>query len=256
MRTARLVWSGFVMNLKMLGTSSFFLLTAVVQPVIFATVAYYMFRSGGRGGTLLYSALGAGMMGVWSTTLFGSGGMIQWQRWQGTLELGAAAPPPLTLVYLPFSLANAFTGMYAMAATLLWGRIVFGIPLHLVHPWLFALTLPATVIALGLMGLVLASTFILYRYANALSNLLEYPVWIASGLVFSTSLLPGWTRPISWALPPYWGVLAIRHAALGGAVWGPLAMVTLLGLASLAISTVTFRIFEEAARRHATLSLT
>ena len=41
-------------------------------------------------------------------------------------------------------------------------------------------------IALGLIGLVLASTFILYRHANALSNLLEYPVWIASGLVFST----------------------------------------------------------------------
>jgi ABC-2 type transport system permease protein len=248
--------SGFVMNLKMLGTSSFFLLTSVVQPIIFATVAFYMFRSGGRHGTLLYASLGAGMMGVWSTTLFGSGGMIQWQRWQGTLELGAAAPPSMALIYLPFSLANAFTGMYAMAATLVWGRVAFGIPLHLVHPWLFVLALPATVIALGLMGLVLASTFILYRYANALSNLLEYPVWIASGLIFSTSLLPTWTRPISWALPPYWGVLAIRHAALGGAVWGPLGMVVALGLACLGISTFTFRWFEHAARVRATLSLT
>ncbi|MGZ4340189.1 MAG: ABC transporter permease [Gaiellaceae bacterium] len=256
MRSLRVVVSGFQMNLKMLGTSSFFMLTSVVQPVIFATVAYYMFRSGGRNGTLLYASLGAGMMGVWSTTLFGSGGMIQWQRWQGTLELGAAAPPSMALIYLPFSLANAFTGMYAMAATLLWGRIVFGIPLHLVHPWRFALALPATVIALGLMGLVLASTFILYRYANALSNLLEYPVWIASGLVFSTSILPVWTRPISWALPPYWGVLAIRHAALGGGVWKPLGMVVVLGIASLAISTFTFRWFERAARVRATLSLT
>ena len=85
-------------------------------------------------------------------------------------------------------------------------------------------------ISLGLMGLVLASTFVLYRNANALSNLLEYPVWIASGLVFSTSILPGWTRPISWVLPPYWGILALRHAALGGAVWRPLAMVLLLGV--------------------------
>jgi ABC-2 type transport system permease protein len=256
MKTLRVIGSGFVMNLKMLGTSSFFLLTSVVQPIIFATIAFYMFRSGGRNGTLLYAALGAGMMGVWSTTLFGSGGMIQWQRWQGTLELGVAAPPPMALVYLPFSLANAFTGMYAMGATLLWGRIVFGIPLHLVHPWLFLLSLPATVVALGLMGLVLASTFILYRYANALANLLEYPVWIASGLVFSTSLLPEWTRPISWALPPYWGVRAIRHAALGGEVWRPLAMVLALGLASFVISWVTFRWFEQAARVRATLSLT
>ena len=256
MRSLKVVASGFQMNLKMLGTSSFFLLTAIVQPIIFATVAFYMFRAGGRNGTLLYAALGAGMMGVWSTTLFGSGGMIQWQRWQGTLELGAAAPPTMALIYLPFSLANAFTGMYAMAATLVWGRLVFGIGLHLAHPWLFVLALPATVIALGLMGLVLASTFILYRHANALSNLLEYPVWIASGLVFSTSLLPIWTRPISWVLPPYWGILAIRHAALGGAVWGPLGMVVLLGAASLLISTITFRWFEHAARARATLSLT
>jgi ABC-2 type transport system permease protein len=252
----RIVWSGFVMNLKILGTSSFFLLTSIVQPIIFATVAFYMFKSGGRPGTLLYAALGAGMMGVWSTTLFGSGGMIQWQRWQGTLELGVASPPPMGLIYLPFSLANAFTGMYALAATLIWGRVFFGVPLHLAHPWLFALALPATVVSLGLMGLVLASSFILYRYANAMSNLLEYPVWVASGLVFSTSLLPGWTRPISWCLPPYWGVIAIRHAAIGGPVWGALGMVVALGVAALGISTFTFNIFETRARAQATLSLT
>ena len=256
MSAVRIVRTGFLMNLKMLGTSSFFLLTAVVQPIIFATVAFYMFRSGGRSGTLLYAALGAGMMGVWSTTLFGSGGMIQWQRWQGTLELGVGAPPSMTLVYLPFSIANAFTGAYALAATLAWGWIVFGVPLHLAHPLLFALALAGTVLSLGLMGLVLASTFILYRFANALSNLLEYPVWIASGLVFSTSLLPGWTRPISWVLPPYWGILALRRAALGGDVWRPLGMVVVLGLASVAVATVTFRIFENLARARATLSLT
>jgi ABC-2 type transport system permease protein len=244
------------MNMRMLGTSAFFLLTSTVQPVIFATVAFYMFRSGGRSGTLLYASLGAGMMGVWSTTLFGSGGMIQWQRWQGTLELGVASPPTMSLLYLPFSLANATTGMYALAATLVWGRLVFGVPLHFAHPWLFALGLPTTVLSLGLMGLVLASTFVLYRNANALSNLLEYPVWIASGLIFSTSLLPGWTRPISWILPPYWGVQAIRHAALGGAVWGPLGMVVLTGAACAAISTLTFRLFEHQARARATLSLT
>lgn len=256
MRIGRIIGSGFLMNLKMLGTSSFFLLTSCVQPVIFATIAYYMFRSGGQEGTLLYASLGAGMMGVWSTTLFGSGGMIQWQRWQGTLELGVAAPPPMILIYFPFSLANAFTGMYALVATLLWGWVVYDIPLTLVHPWQFALALPATVISLGLMGLVLASTFVLYRYANALSNLLEYPVWVASGLVFSTSLLPEWTRPISWCLPPYWGILAIRHAALGGPVWGPLAMVCILGVIYLAIAVVTFRYFENAARARATLALT
>jgi len=48
----------------------------------------------------------------------------------------------------------------------------------------------------------------------------------------------------------------ILDAALGGNVWLPLTLVTILGLASLAIATVTFGIFERAARARATLSLT
>src|SRR6476659_6440170 len=123
MSYARVVVAGLRFRVRELMVSRWFLLLCFLQPVIFATIAFYMFRAGSRNGTLLYAALGAGMMGVWSTTLFGSGGMIQWQRWQGTLELGAAAPPAMALIYLPFSLANAFTGMYAMAATLVWGRL-------------------------------------------------------------------------------------------------------------------------------------
>jgi ABC-2 type transport system permease protein len=252
----RVVLTGFVMNVKTLSVSAWFVLMAVIQPVIFATIAFYMFRAGGQEGTLLYAAIGAGMMGIWSSVLFGSGGMIQWQRWQGTLELGVAAPPSLTLLYLPFALSNSFVGAYALGATLLWGRLFFGVPLHFEHPWQFALAVPVTVLSLALMGLLMASTFILYRHANALSNLLEYPVWIASGLVFSISLLPVWTRPISWALPPYWGIEAIRHAALGGPVWGPIGMALLLGLVYLGIAAYTLRWFEHLARARATLALT
>jgi ABC-2 type transport system permease protein len=256
MRFLRLIRAGFVVNVKMLATSSFFMLIAVAQPVIFATIAYYMFRSGGRNGTLLYASLGAGMMGVWSTTLFASGGMIQWQRWQGTLELGVASPVSLALVYLPFSLANSFTGAYALAATLIWGRVIFGVPLHFAHPWLFALAVPTVVLSLALLGLLLASTFVLYRNANAMSNLLEYPVWIASGLVFSTAILPAWTHPISWILPPYWGIIALRHAAFGGEVWFPLLMALSLGTISVVLATFTLRWFEHLARARATLALT
>ena len=81
----RLFYAGWLFHLKNLTNSTFFLLIAVLQPVIFASIAFFMFKSGSRGGTLLYAALGAGLMGIWSSTLFASGGAIQWQRWQGTL---------------------------------------------------------------------------------------------------------------------------------------------------------------------------
>jgi ABC-2 type transport system permease protein len=237
--------------------SRWFLLTAVLQPLIFATIAFYLFKSGGRPGTLLYAALGAGMMGIWSSTLFGSGGALQWNRYQGTLELLVASPPPFIVVLLPLTLATSITGGYALLATLFWGRIFFGVPLHFAHPLAFVLAVPAAVLALGLMGLLMASSFVLYRNANALSNLLEYPVWVATGLLFPVTLLPSWVGPISWLLAPRWGIDAIRHSATGGGpVWFPIGMCLVVGAAYLVLAALFLRVFERQARARATLSLT
>jgi ABC-2 type transport system permease protein len=256
-RFLRLVWAGWAFNLKNLTLSGFFLFTSAIMPVIFATLAFFMWRAGGHGAGLLYVALGAGLMGIWSTTLFASGGAIQWQRWQGTLELSIAAPPDFVVVLLPMTLANASIGLYSLTATLVWGRVFFGVPLAIAHPVLFALAIPATILSLGLLGLVLASTFVLYRNANAMSNLLEWPVWLVSGLLVQLSLLPGWVQPISWVLAPTWGVKAIRGAALGGG--DPLfaiGMCLALGAVYLVIGTLCLRNFERLARERATLSLT
>lgn len=228
----------------------------VVTPVLLATMAFYMFRAGHQQGTLLYAALGAGVMGVWSSTLFGSGASIQWQRWMGTLELLVAAPSPLILLLAPLTVATAAFGLYSLAATLLWGRLLFGIPLALQHPLLFAFALPVTVVGLGLLGLVLASAFVLYRQASALSNLFEEPVWLATGLLVPVSLLPGWVEPLSWLLAPTWGVQAIRESALGGDALPAIGMCLALALAYVAIAALLLRNFERLARQRATLSLT
>ena len=120
----RLVWAGWHFHVKSLTLSGFFLLTSAIQPVIFATIAFFMFKAGAREGTLLYVSLGAGLMGIWSATLFASGGAIQWQRWQGTLELSIASPAPFLLVLLPMTLASATIGLYSLTGTLLWGAAV------------------------------------------------------------------------------------------------------------------------------------
>src|ERR671918_249583 len=119
----RLFAVGWLFHLKSLTHSLFFVLISVIQPVIFASIAFFMVESGTREGALLYVALGAGLMGIWASTLFGSGGAIQWQRWQGTLEYLIAVPPPLLLVIVPLTLATATIGLYSLTATLLWGRL-------------------------------------------------------------------------------------------------------------------------------------
>jgi ABC-type polysaccharide/polyol phosphate export permease len=252
----RLFGVGWLFHLKSLTNSLFFILISVLQPVIFASIAFFMVQNGNRSGTLLYVALGAGLMGIWSATLFGSGGAIQWQRWQGTLELLVAAPAPFIMSLLPLTIATSSIGLYSIVATLVWGRIFFGVPLDFAHPFQLAVALPTTVLSLGMLGLVLASTFVLARNANAFSNLLEYPVWLATGLLVPLTLLPAWVEPLSWLLAPSWGIRAIREAALGGSAWAEIGMCVGLGVIYLALGTVLLRNFERLARQRATLALT
>ena len=72
-------------------------------------------------------------------------------------------------------------------------------------------------------GLLLASTFVLLRNANALANTLEYPVWLVSGMLVPITVLPGWTAPIGAVLPTTWAARARRArrpaAARSGRPW-------------------------------------
>jgi ABC-type multidrug transport system permease subunit len=230
--------------------------TTVFLPLLVATVAYYMFRAGAREGTLLYASIGAGVMGIWASTLFGAGGAIQWQRWQGTLEALVSAPAPFVLVLLPLTLSTATVGLYSLIATLVFGRVVFGIPFA-VDDWpAFVASVPATVIGLGLLGLALATTFVLYRHANALANMFEFPVALVTGLLVPLALLPDWVRPIGWVLAPTWGVRAIRGAVLGTeAPWPAIGMCLALGAAYVVIGTLALRVVLRRARGDATLAL-
>ena len=70
----------------------------------------------------------------------------------------------------------------------------------------------------------MASTFVLYRAAFSLGIALQYPVWIATGLLVPLSVLPTFVGRIGWFLGPYWGFRAIRGAALGPSPWPDIGM--------------------------------
>jgi ABC-2 type transport system permease protein len=257
MRTLRLLALGSVLHAKHMSRSSAQIVSALAVPLIQATLAVYMFRAGSEPYRLIQAAFGAGLMGVWSSVLFGSGGAIQNQRWSGTLELLVLAPRPPVLVFLPITLATALVGTYAIFATLAWGLLVFHISIQVAHPLGIAVATVVTVVSLGLFGLLLASTFMLMPNANALANTLEYPIWLLSGVLISVSGLPGWTRPVAAVLPTTWGARAVREAISGsGAVWPSVAICLGLGLLAGAGGAVGLSVMERRARVVATLALT
>jgi ABC-2 type transport system permease protein len=255
MSTLRVLTVGWVLQVKMLSRSSFNSVLAILYPLFFATVAFFMFRAGGGASTLLYASLGAAVMGVWSSTSTSAGSAMQRERWHGTLELLVAAPTHFALVLLPVTIAMTTIGLYSMVATLVWGRVLFGIEVTIEHPLLFGVSVIATVLAIGMAGFLLAVSFVRYRTAWALGNMLEYPVWLVCGFLVPLSLFPGWVRPISWALAPTWGMNAIRESALGGSALPDIALCLLLGLAYTAVGVLVVERVLRAARARAALSL-
>ena len=255
MASLRLLAVGWWLQLKMLARSSFNGVLAILYPLFFATVAFFMYRAGSPD-ALLYASLGASVMGVWGAVSTAAGSAMQRERWQGTLELLVTAPAPFPLVMLPVTIAMSTLGLYSMAATLLWGRLAFGIGVHIVHPLVFCIAVVVTVLSIGVTGFLMAVSFVRYRTAWALGNLFEYPVWLICGFLVPLSLFPGWVQPLAWVLAPTWGVNAIREAALGGSPLPDLALCAAIGAACLALGVAVSETVLKSARARATLALT
>jgi ABC-2 type transport system permease protein len=240
----------------MLSRGSFELSIAAVWPLVWATLGYFIYRAGSEPASLLYVSLGATVMAIWSMVAMTAGGAIQRQRWLGTLELMVAAPMPFVVVLVPITVASSALGIYAFFATIVFGRLLFGIPVTIEHPVAFVLALPTVILSIGILGLLMASVMVRYRNAGTLSSSLEYPVWLLAGLLMPLALLPDWVHPISWALAPTWGVRALREAALGGSPYPDLALCVAITVGYALLAIVSLRSFERLARERATLSLT
>jgi ABC-2 type transport system permease protein len=248
----RLLGIGWLMHVKMYWRAGFDGFLALVYPLFFATVAFFMFEPS----SLLYASLGAAVMGIWGATSTSAGSAMQRERWHGTLELLVASPAPFPLILLPVTIALATMGVYSLVATLLWGRLLFGIELTLEQPLLFFLSIPVAIASIGSLGFLMAVSFVRYRRAWALGNMFEYPVWLICGFLVPLSLFPDWVRPISWVLAPTWGMNAIRESALGGDPLPDLAMCLALGAAYVTFGVAVAERMLRAARARAVLALT
>jgi ABC-2 type transport system permease protein len=251
----RFVVIGWWLHLKMIAMSAFEGFLQVIWPLFFATVAMLVYRLSDDRNALIYAALGASVMGVWSAMATTATGALQRERSNGMLELVACAPAPIALAVIPATVALATVGLYSFVTTLVWARVVFGVAITVANLPAFALSLVVMIVALGLLGFLLSLAAVRYRTAWALGNLLEYPGWLICGFIIPLVVLPDWLRPLSYAMAPTWGMQAIRKSAAGEWPWLDMGVCTLLGLTYGIVGVAVSEALLRSARRNATLSL-
>jgi ABC-2 type transport system permease protein len=209
------VRASMYMSMKLLLADPQWLIPVIIAPFIFTLVALFLYRNV-SGPILLYAVLGAGLMGMWGTTVYGSGSSVTTDRWNGTMEATLAAPIPLVWIVVGRVIWNTLIGLVNGAAILVIGVLWFRTGFSVADPPLFALATVLTFLSLSSFGLMLSTVYVLSRKGGFISNSIEIPVYIATGTMFPVILLPLVVQPISFAIGPTWGIDAIRVAALPG----------------------------------------
>jgi ABC-2 type transport system permease protein len=256
MRVLRMLVIAYWLHLKMLAASVFDGIFQVIWPLFFATTAFLVYRQADDPAVMVYAGLGSAVMGIWSVVATTASSLLQRERWLGTLELLVAAPTRFALVLVPITTAMASLGLYSLTATLLWGWLLFGITVPVASPVLFVLAIAVSIFSIALIGFLLSVAVVRYRTAWAMGNMLEYPGWLVCGFLVPLTIFPTWVGWIAYALPPTWGMQAIRSAASGGSPWRDVLLCLGLGMVYGLVGALLSETVLRSARRHATLSLT
>jgi ABC-type multidrug transport system permease subunit len=155
------------------------------------------------------------------------------------------ATPMSRAEYLASFLAQRLVLLVVEVSTLLgFGALAFGVPLRgsLVQLGLIALL---SALCFGALGLLIASRTRTTEGVSGLMNLVMLPMWIFSGVFFSSANFPAAMQPFIQALPLTAVNDALRANMLQGAglgaLWGEMAIITAWLVAGFVVALKLFR---------------
>lgn len=253
---------GFISQLQHEYASRLWWFHTVVEPVFIAFVSVMLYQFTGTSPQVYtkYVIFGSGFLGVWLMVMSFGGMSITAERLQGTLELLFLTPVSLFSFTFGKVLSAAVSGMISLVAVLFVGKYILGLHLAVESPVLFFLTVLLTVFTLSVLGLVLASVYMLTRRVQYFMNLFQSMIYVLTGVFFPISILPVWVRPFSYSLSLTWALDAVRitvseNAWNSPAYWLDVAAVFVLTACYFGAAVFLYRYVRQTAIRDGTLSI-
>lgn len=232
-----------------------FFIYSIARPLggvlILVFMYYVVARAGGPAmlgffvvGTACWPFVVRGMMGTaWSL-------ISDREHWR-TLRYVYTSPISLRAYLVGRALAQATSALAAAVVTLVFGRWVLGVPLHVA-----TMNIPYTAAAFGLgiasvisLGLIVVSAaFLISGEAWRMPEGVGAALYLICGAIFPVTVLPPGLQALSQAIPLTWWLEAMRRGLLGPAVirslprftdshvLGVLALLTVLWVAAALIA--------------------
>ena len=162
-----------------------------------------------------FVVMGGGMLAFWQNVLWSMAAQFSWDRDNGTLELYAMSPTSFEAILLGMAAGAMFTTSLRAGAVILIGSLLFGVTYSVSGLLPAAGVFLVTLAALYCLGMLLASLFLYYsREAWHLSNALQEPVNLLSGLYFPVRALGSYVGGAASIIPLTLGLDAMRQVLL------------------------------------------
>ncbi len=221
---------GFLLSLggSVLGIVGVFFLGEAVGEQVGTSIAGY-------GGSYFgFAVIGVAISGLMALGLGGVAARVREAQMMGTLELMILSPNRLGILILGSSLWGH--AQEAVALTLyLAVAVVLGMDIAGANVPVALASLLLSVLAFNGLGMLAASVVIVVKQGNPVSFVIGMASVLAAGVLYPTSVLPGWLGAIGQLLPLTHSLELIRRSVLNGE-----GLDTLLGpfLALLALAVL------------------
>jgi ABC-2 type transport system permease protein len=251
----RAIWAGYGLQTRAFRAYPDSLFPLFMTPFL-ALIFLMIIDHAGREDLAPYAVVAPVFMALWWVSVTTAGGVMSWDRWQGTLELLVAAPASLPLVAFGRILAVTTIGLLGFVEVWVIAKLLYPIDFVIRHPPEFVATLVASAAAMAATGVALASLFVLARNAITFVNSASYPFFVLGGVLVPVSFLPDWLEPVSSAIFLSWSADLLRASLAPEPVADfafRVTMILALGTAGLAVGSAAMGYFLTKVRKRGEL---
>ncbi len=259
MGNVRAFFTSSILHMKQTFSRNMFRFVMLVQPLIFGTILYLMFKNSGVTDFVSHMIYGTGLITIWGTIVYSSASDIDRERWMGTLPILNCSPVKFIVIMSGKIFGNVLLGVVSMIYSTAFIVLVYGVKFYIPHIFHFSITLLVTILSFMAISMLLAGLLTLSRQVRIFMNALDYPIYIICGLVFPIDMLPSFLRVISYVLTPTWAKdllrISSREMINMHEFYYKLGILTLLTILYFITAIYFFKLIDKKARVNATLEV-